>query len=54
MGNPIDYFAKDSGREPEALSDEALQALNAQLDVEGCDEATIAHDRLVEEGFRSE
>jgi osmoprotectant transport system substrate-binding protein len=38
----------------EALTDEALQALNAELDVEGGDEATIANDWLIEEGFISE
>ena len=38
----------------EALTDEALQALNAELDVEGGDEATIANDWLLAEGFISE
>ena len=38
----------------EALTDEALQALNAELDVEGGDEATIANDWLIEEGFIGE
>lgn len=37
-----------------ALTDETLQTLNAELDVEGGDEATIANDWLVKEGFISE
>jgi len=38
----------------EALTDEALQSLNSQLDVEGGDEVTIANDWLIEEGFIGE
>lgn len=37
-----------------ALTDEALQGLNAELDVKGGDEATIAHDWLVKKGFLSD